>query len=96
MMQQLGVVQQGRVHTAGVSAGALAMGCDYPDQGSHDRFIERGTEWNNNCRANRGCYGTLDAEYAKLMEEVLTPTVHEAISGRACMVYSRGSASRPE
>ena len=95
VLQQLGIVRQGKVRTAGVSVGSLAMGNDYPGQGSHDLFIERGLEFVEFCRAHRNCYGALDAEYGRLMDAVLTPRVHEAISGRSCMVFSRGTTAAP-
>lgn len=32
ILQQVGIIKQGKVRTAGVSVGALAMGNDFPGQ----------------------------------------------------------------
>ncbi|GBF98853.1 hypothetical protein Rsub_11457 [Raphidocelis subcapitata] len=95
VLQQLGLIREGEVRTAGVSIGSLAMGVAFPGMGSHDEFVQRGIVFAERCRSNRLCFGTLDKEYFAYMDDFLTPNVSEAITGRSCMVFSRGNTSHP-
>jgi hypothetical protein len=62
VLQQLGLIREGEVRTAGVSIGSLAMGVVFPGMGTHDEFVARGVAFAERCRANRLCFGTLDKE----------------------------------
>ena len=52
------------------------QGVNYP-MGSCDEFVAKGLSFTTKCRSQRNCFGTLDAEYAKLLDAVLVPNVHE-------------------
>lgn len=96
-LNRAGVISPGAVRSAGSSIGALLCGVNYPGMGTHDDFLTNGFAFTEHCRRleNRNCFGTLDEQYRRLVDKVLKPNVSEAITGRVCIVVSRGSTSHP-
>lgn len=97
VLQQLGIVRPGITKSAGTSIGSIVQGLDQ-GIGNHDDFItDHAPRFCAKCRANRMCFQTLDHEFTDLVREIVSENkdVAKRISGKGCLVVSRGSTANP-
>ncbi len=88
MLQQLGIIRPGYTKTAGSSIGALGQAVDHPGAPTHEEFLAKAIDFNNQCRAKRGCLQTLDAALTGLVAAVTPPDQWRRVNGKACSVWT--------